>query len=133
MRFSAPLTDHAFIDRDAAIAYKGFQGPGRGSEALAEKLGRALEARLDFGVLAAPLEVKVALSGVDENGAVANLEAEPGDFEGVRARTADAWARALGAVELDAPTPMRTSVYTALYHALSRRASGPSSATAIRC
>lgn len=47
MRFSAPLTGHGFVDRDAAVAYKGFQGPGRDSDAVAEKLGRALEARLD--------------------------------------------------------------------------------------
>ncbi|RST30683.1 glycoside hydrolase family 92 protein [Sphingomonas ginkgonis] len=118
MRFSAPLADHAFVDRDEAIPYKGFQGPGRGSDALAEKLGKALEARLDFGRLAAPLEVKVALSGVDEDGAVANLVAEPGDFDAIRASTRAEWAAALGAVELDGPAPIRTSVYTALYHSL---------------
>jgi predicted alpha-1,2-mannosidase len=118
MRFSAPLTDHGFVDRDSAIAYKGFQGPGRGGTTLEEKLGRALEARLDFGELVAPLEVRVALSGVDENGAIANLEAEPGGFDVIRAHTAAAWAQALGAVEIDAPAPMRRNVYTALYHAL---------------
>ncbi len=118
MRFSAPLTGHGFVDRDTAVPYKGFQGPSRGSDAVAEKLGRALEARLDFGPLTAPLEVRVALSGVDEAGAVANLEAEPGGFNAIRARTAGAWSQALGAVEIDAPAPMRTTVYTALYHAL---------------
>ncbi|OYY91323.1 MAG: sugar hydrolase [Sphingomonas sp. 28-66-16] len=118
MRFSAPLADHAFVDRDSGVIYKGFQGPGRGSDAVAEKLGRALEARLDFGIVTAPLEVRVALSGVDEAGAVANLDAEGGDFDVVRAQTIAAWAKALAAVEIDAPAPMRTSVYTALYHAL---------------
>jgi predicted alpha-1,2-mannosidase len=118
MRFSVPLTDHGFVDRDAAVPYKGFAGPGRGSDAVAEKLGRALEARLDFGPLAVPLEVKVALSGVDENGALANLGAETGDFDTVHARAADAWTQALGAVEIDAPAPMRKNVYTALYHTL---------------
>ncbi|QXQ07930.1 GH92 family glycosyl hydrolase [Sphingosinicellaceae bacterium] len=118
MRFSAPLTGHAFVDRDPAVAYKGFQGPGRAADDVAEKLGRALEAQLDFGVLVRPLEVRVAISGVDENAAVANLDAEPGDFDAVRGRTATAWSAALGALEIDAPAPMRTSVYTALYHAL---------------
>ena len=118
MRFSAPLTGHSFVDRDPSIAYKGFQGPGRGSDALAEKLGRALEATLDFGVLTAPLEVRVGLSGVDETGAVANLDAEPGGFDAVRTRTTAAWTQALGAVEIDAPAPMRRNVYTAMYHAL---------------
>ncbi|MBO0750176.1 MAG: GH92 family glycosyl hydrolase, partial [Porphyrobacter sp.] len=118
MRFSAPLKDHAFIDRDPNVTYKGFQAPGRGSDAVAEKLGRALEARLDFGQLDKPLEVRVALSGVDENGAIANLEAEGGDFAMVRARTEAAWREALGRLEIDAPAPMRTSLYTALYHSL---------------
>ncbi|MDR6789433.1 putative alpha-1,2-mannosidase [Sphingomonas sp. BE138] len=118
MRFSAALTGHALLDRDTDVAYKGFAPPGRGSDALAEKLGRALEARLDFGTLDRPLEVKVALSGVDEAGAVANLDAEPGGFDAVRARTQGAWREALGAVELDAPARMKTIVATALYHSL---------------
>ena len=117
MRFSAPLTGHAFLNRETDVPYRGFQGPGRGSDALDEKLGRALEARLDFGRLAHPLEVKVALSGVDEAAAVANLDAEPGGFDQVLARTRAAWANALGALEIDAPALLRTSLYT-LYHAL---------------
>ncbi|VVT16317.1 Sugar hydrolase [Sphingomonas sp. EC-HK361] len=118
MRFSAPLTDHAFVNRETDIAYKGFQGPGRGRDDNPQLLGRALEARLDFGTLARPLEVRVALSGVDEAGAIANLDHEGGDFDAVRARTRDAWGKALGAVRFEAPAPMRTSLYTALYHSL---------------
>ena len=117
MRFSAPLTDHAFVDRDSRIPYSGFAGPGRGSDAVAEKLGRQLEARLDFGKLQS-LAVRVALSGVDEAGAVANLDAEPGGFDAILASTRAAWAKALGAIEIDADAPMRTSLYTALYHSL---------------
>lgn len=118
MRFSVPVTGHAFVNREADVPYKGFQGPGRGSDAVAEKLGRALEARLDFGRLDAPLEVRVALSGVDEAGAIANLDGEPGGFDAVRAATRSAWDKALGAVAIDAAKPMRTTVYTALYHSL---------------
>ncbi|MBX3565179.1 MAG: GH92 family glycosyl hydrolase [Sphingomonas sp.] len=118
MRFSAPLIDHAFIDTDKDVKYKGFGAPGRGSDAVAEKLGRALEATLSFGELTAPLEAKVALSGVDENAAIANLEAEPGDFDAVRAATAVAWSKVLGALDIDAAAPVRKAVYTALYHSL---------------
>lgn len=118
MRFSAPLKGHALIDRDETIAYKGFQGPGRGSDALAEKLGKALEAKLDFGALTGPLEVRVALSGVDEAGAIANLDAEGAGFDAVRARTEGEWRGALGALQIEAPAPMRTNLYTALYHSL---------------
>ncbi|WP_395645881.1 GH92 family glycosyl hydrolase [Terricaulis sp.] len=118
MRFSAPLTEHAFVNRETDVAYRGFQAPGRGSDAVAERLGRALVARLDFGRLDRPLEVRVALSGVDEAGAIANLDTEQGDFDEVRARTQAAWEEALGAVDIEAPAPMRTMLYTALYHSL---------------
>jgi len=118
MRFSAPLKDHAFINKEADVAYKGFQGPGRGTDTLAERSGRALVARFDFGRLDRPLEVKVALSSVDEAGAIANLAAEAGDFDAIRASSAASWRRALGAIELDAPAPMRRMLSTALYHTL---------------
>ena len=118
MRFSAPLTGHAFFNREEKIPYKGFQGPSRGQNDAAQIAGRALVAQLDFGKLAAPLEVKVALSGVDEDGAIANLDSEPGDFDTVRARTTVAWDEALGVLDIDAPAPMRKMVYAALYHSL---------------
>ena len=117
MRFSAPLAGHAFVDTDGVIPYKGFKGPGRGTDN-AEQLGRALVARLDFGQLTRPLEVRVAISSVDEAGAIANLESEPGDFDTVRARTRQVWEAALSTLAIEAPPPMRTSVYTALYHSL---------------
>ncbi|MDB5736468.1 MAG: sugar hydrolase, partial [Sphingomonas bacterium] len=118
MRFSAPLTGHAFVDTEGNIPYNGFQGPGRGTDDVAERLGKALVARLDFGALAKPLEVKVAISSVDEAGAIANLDSEPGDFDAIRAKTRAAWEQALGAIDIAAPAPMRTSLYTALYHSL---------------
>jgi predicted alpha-1,2-mannosidase len=118
MRFSAPLTDHAFVSTERDVPYKGFQGPGRGSDALAERTGRALVARLDFGQLTQPLEVRVAISSVDEAGAIANLASETGDFDTVRARTVAAWHKALDVLTLQAPAPMQRNVATALYHSL---------------
>jgi predicted alpha-1,2-mannosidase len=113
MRFSAPLVGSELIDRDTNVPYRGFKGPQG-----AEKLGKALEASLDFGTTKGPLEVKVALSGVDEAGAIANLESEAGGFDAIHAATDKAWAKALGAVEIEAPAQMRKTLYTALYHAL---------------
>jgi predicted alpha-1,2-mannosidase len=118
MRFSAPLTDHAFVSTELDVPYKGFQGPGRGSDALAERTGRALVARLDFGRLTRPLEVRVAISSVDEAGAIANLASETDDFDTVRARTVAAWHNALDVLTLQAPAPMQRNVATALYHSL---------------
>ena len=118
MRFSRPLAAHEFLDRERDVPYRGFKGPGRSGSDIAELKGRAVVARFDFGRLDAPLEVKLGLSSVDEDAAVANLDSEPGGFDAIRSRTRAAWAKALGAIEIDAPAPMRTSLYTALYHAM---------------
>jgi predicted alpha-1,2-mannosidase len=119
MRFSAPLTAHAFVNSEKDVPYKGFQGPGRGTDQVDERLGRALVARFDFGkALAKPLEVRVAVSSVDEAGAIANLDSEPGDFDAIRAKTEAVWKTALGAVDAAAPAGVEKSFYTALYHSL---------------
>ena len=118
MRFSKPLARHAFISTEKDVVYRGFQGPGRGTDDVVERSGRALVARLDFGELTGPLDLKVAISSVDEAGAIANLASEPGDFDAVHARTTAAWRSALGVLKLDAPVMMQRSVATALYHSL---------------
>ena len=71
----------------------------------------------------APLTVQVAVgvSFVDVQGARANLEAElPGwDFEASRVAAEQAWAEALGRVEVSGGTPEQLEIfYTALYHVL---------------
>src|SRR3546814_7896384 len=47
-----------------------------------------------------------------------DLDAEGAGFDAVRARTEAEWRKALGALEIEAPAPMRTNLYTALYHSL---------------
>ncbi|MDB5723316.1 MAG: sugar hydrolase, partial [Novosphingobium sp.] len=118
MRFNVPLTGHAFVNTEADVPYKGFQGPGAGTDDVAERAGRAIVARFDFGASQAPVELKVAISSVDEAGAIANLDSEPGGFDAIRAKTRAAWEQALGAVELHASAPMEKNLYTALYHTL---------------
>ena len=60
----------------------------------------------DFdGAAGADLIVKVAISPVSEEGAIANLDAEmPGwDFDAVRAAARQQWSQALGVFEVEAP------------------------------
>ena len=125
MRFSAPLTAHAFMDTETDVVYHGFQGPGRNTDDVQMRDGRALVARLDFGKIDGPLVVKVAISNVDEAGAIANLDSEGGQgapqastFDTVRASTKVLWQQALSSVDMDAPADMKKNLYTALYHAL---------------
>ncbi|HEY0662938.1 MAG TPA: GH92 family glycosyl hydrolase, partial [Lysobacter sp.] len=122
MRFSQPLSGHQFHDTEQDVAYKGFPPPAeKAPDQRAQIEGRQLVGAFDFAqAQGGQLLVKVAISPVSEDNAVANLEAEvPGwDFDGVRTQARDAWAQALSAVEVDAPEPMRRSFYTALYHTL---------------
>lgn len=121
MRFSRPLQGHAFHDTETDIPYKGFAPPAdRTPGERAQIEGRQLVGTFDFGRLDAPLVVKVAISPVDEAGAIANLDAEVPDFDfdRVRAEAKRQWVEALSVLDVEAPGPDRRSAYTALYHAL---------------
>jgi predicted alpha-1,2-mannosidase len=121
MRFSRPLAGHEFHNREPLPQeYKGFAPPGTSPTDRDSLEGRGLIAVLHFGDLAAPLIVKVGLSPVSEENAIANLDAEvPGfDFDAVRARARQSWERELARVDIKAGDAMRTNLYTALYHAL---------------
>ena len=121
MRFSRTPTGHALIDREAEpVPYHGFKGPGDDPADTDAIVGRGLIGVVDFGKLDAPLVVEVALSSVSEDGALANLRAEAPDFDFDRmhATASAAWQQALSSVEFTAPTPMRRTLATALYHAL---------------
>lgn len=122
MRFSRPVSGHQFHDTEQDVAYKGFPPPGeKDPRQRAQIEGRQLVGALDFADAAGQsMIVKVAISPVSEDSAIANLDAEvpAWDFDGVRREAKAQWAQALGAVDIDAPEPMRRSFYTALYHTL---------------
>jgi len=120
IRFDRPLVGQAFRNTEKDVPYNGFAQPGRTPNDRAQVQGRALVGVFDFGQIDGPLTVKVALSSVSEDGAIANLSSdEPGfDFDAQRARAKAAWEKALGAVDIEAPAPMKKTLYTALYHTL---------------
>ncbi|HEX7113045.1 MAG TPA: glycoside hydrolase family 92 protein, partial [Mizugakiibacter sp.] len=66
LRFSQPMRGHALYDREQAVPYKGFKGPGTSPADTAAVEGKALEGVFDFGALQAPLLAKVAISTVSE-------------------------------------------------------------------
>ncbi|MCW4474183.1 GH92 family glycosyl hydrolase [Xanthomonas sp. H13-6] len=122
MRFSRPINGHAFHNTESDIPYRGFPPPAENDPgARAQIEGRQLVGSFDFGEgLREPLLVKVSISPVSEDNAIANLDAEaPGwNFDGMRTAARAEWAQALAAVDVDAPEPLRTSFYTALYHTM---------------
>jgi predicted alpha-1,2-mannosidase len=121
MRFSAPLSNHALYNKEEdPPPYHGFKTPGTSPEDTQSIQGRGLEGVFSFAPASAPLIVKVAISPVSEDNAIANMEAEvPAfDFDKVRATTQQMWRDQLARVEFDASPAMQRSLYTALYHAL---------------
>jgi len=121
MRFSSPLSGHALYNKEEdPPPYHGFKSPGTSPQDTQSIEGRGLEAVFDFAPSSAPLIVKVALSPVSEQNAIENMDAEvPAfDFDGVRAKTKQAWRTELSRVEFYADPATQKSLYTALYHAL---------------
>jgi predicted alpha-1,2-mannosidase len=122
MRFSRAVSGHEFRDTETEVPYKGFPPPGTNDARQRAQLeGRQLVGALDFDMAASgELLVKVAISPVSEENAIANLEAEAPawDFDGARAAAFHAWEQALGAVTVEGSAQLRRSFYTALYHAL---------------
>ena len=121
MRFSQPITGHEFYNRETPpVEYKGFQTPGTSPADTQAIAGRGLIGVFDFGEIKDPLVVKMAISPVSEDNAIANLNAEvPGfDFDAVRASARRSWEQALAVIDIQADPAMRKSLYTALYHAL---------------
>ena len=121
IRFSAPTSGHALYNKEEdPPPYRGFKTPGTSPQDTQSIEGRGLEAVFDFAPSSTPLIVKVALSPVSEQNAIANMDAEtPGfDFDSVRSRTQQMWREQLQNVEFNASREMQKSLYTALYHAL---------------
>lgn len=121
MRFSQTPSGHSFTNTEQDIVYKGFAPPAAEVPELRAQIeGRALVGVLDFGALAHELIVKVSISPVSEDNAIANLDSDmPGwDFDTARSAARKSWTDALGVFDVDAAEPMRKSFYTAVYHAL---------------
>jgi predicted alpha-1,2-mannosidase len=120
MRFNQPMTSRTLYNREQDIVYKGFAGPGNNAESPDAEAGRALEGVFDFGDLKAPLMVKVAISSVSEDNAVANLDKDGAgwDFDARRAEARSAWEKALASIDVDADKATRSNFYTSMYHAM---------------
>jgi predicted alpha-1,2-mannosidase len=121
MRFSQPMEQHSLYDREPLpVEYHGFKTPGTSAENTQAIEGRGLVAVFGFKTQALPLVVKVALSPVSEENAIANMDAEvPGfDFDAVHAAATTAWAKEFQRIDITASPDMEKNLYTAVYHAL---------------
>lgn len=109
LRLSHPVTEARFFndDRLQAAGVTQIDGARLKVALMLPDLGQA------------PLLVKVALSGVDVAGALANLEADmPGwDFTATRAHAREAWRGVLDQIRVEGGTMEQRRIFaTALYH-----------------
>ena len=121
MRFSQPMQQHCLYDHEPIpVEYRGFRTPGTTPEDTSAIEGRGIVAVFGFTPNGKPLVVKVALSPVSEDGAIANMDAEaPGfDFDAMHANATAAWKKEFQRVDIQAPPEMQKNLYTAMYHAL---------------
>ncbi|HSX58852.1 MAG TPA: GH92 family glycosyl hydrolase [Tahibacter sp.] len=121
LRVSTPIAGKELHNTEKDIYYKGFAPPAADKPGERANLeGRALVGVLDLPAGTTQAIVKVALSPVSEEGAIANLDAEmPGwDFDAAAAKAKAAWTRALGVFRVDADEARRKAFFTAVYHTL---------------
>jgi predicted alpha-1,2-mannosidase len=120
LQFSKPFTSYG-IANEAEERYKGFGKQGKLLENYPEVSGRKLKAYFNFKTKAGEvIQVKVGISSVGIDGALANLRAEaPGwDFDGARKAARDAWAAAINRVTAEGDRKDRRIFYGALYHSM---------------
>lgn len=117
--FSRPIVNYGYADRRKPD-YRGFWRRFDLHHNFPDIAGRHITAWFEFDGSDPVIEVKVALSGVSEEGALKNLVAEAAgkSFETIRKETADAWEKELGAVRCEGSEDQKVSLYTALYHTM---------------
>ena len=117
--FSKPVLNYGARDR-RPLPYSGFWRKFDLSNNFPEVAGRDIVMHFDFGNGPEPLVVKVAISAVSVDGALANLEAEasPYTFEEIRQQAADQWRKELSIVSVEGDEKARTMFYTSLYHTM---------------
>jgi len=117
--FSRPVVHYGYADRRQP-AYRGFWRKFDLHHNFPDIAGRDITAYFEFDGGGTELTVKVALSGVSEEGARKNLAAEAAgkSFDRIRRETAQAWEQELGAVQCEGTADQKASLYTALYHTM---------------
>lgn len=118
--FSQPVTDYGYEDR-APVPYNGFWRRFDVNSNFPEIAGRKVAAYFRFDTRRErELVVKVALSAVSTEGAVANLRAEAAgrSFDEIAAAARKAWNDNMGRFEIEGTEDQRTMFYTSLYHTM---------------
>ncbi|MBT9392674.1 GH92 family glycosyl hydrolase [Hymenobacter sp. NST-14] len=121
LQFSKPFKSYGARNYAKKQAYRGFWGRFDQAHNFPEQAGEQLRLYFDFSTTAGEqVQLKMALSGVSTEGALANLRAElPGwDFDAVKRAGQAQWQQELSRIVVESPRKVdKENFYTALYHA----------------
>jgi predicted alpha-1,2-mannosidase len=122
MSFSKAFIGHGFKKYDAKSAYGGFWGKFNSNKNFPEIAGREIKTWFDFKTEEGEkIKIKVALSPVSMDGALANMKAEaPGwDFNQIKEAGQQQWETELHKIVIQSPSVTeKQNFYTAMYHAM---------------
>lgn len=122
MRFSKPFVSHGFRNESQRQVYRGFWGKFNQTRNFPEIAGQRIKAYFDFKTKEGEkVKIKMALSPVSMDGALANMQAEvPGwNFEQTKATAQQQWENELHKIEIQSNSrTTKENFYTAVYHTL---------------
>lgn len=121
MKFSKPFIQHGFKKYDQREVYGGFWGKFNQSKNFPEIAGKQVRAYFDFKTEEGEkIKIKLALSPVSMDGALANMQAEvPGwDFEKVKNDGQAQWEKELKKITITGNVEKKQNFYTSMYHTM---------------
>jgi predicted alpha-1,2-mannosidase len=122
MSFSKAFTAHGYKSYDEKSVYRGFWGKFNANKNFPEIAGREIKTWFDFKTEEGEkIKIKVALSPVSMDGALANMKAEaPGwDFNQIKEAGQQQWETELHKIVIQSPSVTeKQNFYTAMYHAM---------------
>jgi len=120
LTFSKPFKSYGQKNLDKAQVYRGFWRKFDQTRNFPEIAGKRIRMYFDFDTNEGEqVKVKMALSPVSQENALANLRAEVPhwDFDKTKNDAQAAWNRELNKIQIDAAEPDKVNFYTAMYHA----------------
>lgn len=120
MVFTKPFKNYGYRNEDKPV-YRGFWRRFNVNSNFPEMAGKKIRAWFGFSTAKGEkIGVKIGLSAVSMQGALANLQAEipHRDFEKTRVEARQSWEKELDRIKIEAPADRKVNFYTALYHAL---------------
>ena len=118
--FSQPITEYGWKDL-AKVDYNGGWGKVSQYRNFPEMAGRKVVAWFRFATSRDPeLTMKVGISAVSAEGALANLRAEAAGktFDMIASETAGAWEKELSCIDIEGTDEQKVMFYTSLYHTM---------------